>query len=593
MSLRDRPFGIVKDVALIDRTNLLLPTNAIEALTGTHVNVVTGTNRIEILLDDELRGGAVPEARVDDTLKETPFTPETLSFVLSPDRVNQVNFAFHKGRYNGRVRYEIQDLPSNPAELEPSWLSVDFRHTNGITGSLGDYSADLRELDGVGIRRIRGVSAVKKTDKGNRWALAAGIPERGRRQISSDQTRSDFSGFAAGARFAHQDGWEAGLSVHLDTLNNDQRAVLSAISSRLGRAGGDKLQWSGRADVGVFNGPLRERAIDGRAILSARYELSDTISFDAGTEYLGAEFQRNILLDRAEDEADAELEAAISGEDTIDVVVNPVEDNQLIGQDIFSQRVGINVTPTLDSKIVSDPSLSVRYSRTENGFTTGQQTGSVVTTSTVSAGTTIKPLGLNIGGGVINNKVKFNGGQDDFDTRQYRVQASKNFDWVNLRGQYLLTERSDAEEEELLVATATFNVDRNFNVPLPKEGRVTVTPTVSAGQINGSNRISGGVVANLNTGELFGKKNEVSASFGLLQSINNFDAGGTNEFLTVSAGRQINVGKNIRLGMAYRNNLNGDQRIGLELRGGYRFNEPRRYSNTKPGRGVLKGGVFR
>jgi len=104
VSLRDRPFGIVKDVALIDRTNLLLPTNAIEALTGTHVDVVTGTNRIEIFLDDELRGGAVPEARVDDTLKDTPFTPESLSFVLSPDRVNQVNFAFHKGKYNGRVQ---------------------------------------------------------------------------------------------------------------------------------------------------------------------------------------------------------------------------------------------------------------------------------------------------------------------------------------------------------------------------------------------------------------------------------------------------------------------------------------------------------
>ena len=593
VSLRDRPFGLVQDVALIDRTNLLLPTNAIETLTGTHVNVITGTNRIEIFLDDALRGGAVPEGRVDDILKDTPFTPEAVSFTLSPDRVNQVNFAFHKGRYNGRVRYEIQDLPSNIAELEPSWLSLNFRHTGGIYGSLGDYSSDLRELDGVGIRRIRGASFVKETEKGNRWALAAGIPEDGRRQISSDQTRSNFSGLAAGARFASKNGWEAGLAVHHDSLNNDQRAVLSAISGSLGRNNTKKYKWSGSADIGVFNGPQRERAIDASGFISGRYEFNKAISIDAGADYQGVEFQRNILQEREDDEELAALEAEISGVENIDVVENPVEDNQIEGQDIFGQRVGVNFTPTLDSKIISDPSLSVRLSRTQNGFTAGKDTGSTVTTGTVSAGTTIKPLGLSLGGGIINNNVNFNDDRENVNIRQYRFQATKSYDWIALRAQYLRNESSDgASDDEQLVVTANFNADRNYNVPLPKEGHLSITPSISVGQSNGNNRVRGGVVANLSTGHLFGKKNEVSASFGVLQSINNFGSGNTSEFLTVSAARQINFGKNLSLGVAYRNNLSGDQRIGLELRGGYRFNEPRRFTDTKPGRGVLKGQAF-
>jgi len=593
VSLRDRPFGLVNDVALIDRTNLLLPTNAIEALTGTHVNVVTGTNRVDVLLDDELRGGAVPEGRVDDLLKETPFTPETLDFILSPDRVNQVNFVFHKGKYNGRLRYEIQDLPTNVAELEPSWLSLNFRRSDGLYGSIGDYSSDLRELDGVGIRRIRGVSAVKETKKGNRWALAAGIPEDGRRQISSNQTRSNFSGLAAGARFASKDGWEAGLSVHVDSLNNDQRAVLSAISGTLGRKGSKKLKWSGSADIGVFNGPQRTRALDAKGFISGRYEVNDALSIDAGADYQGVEFQRNILEEREDDEELAVLEAEISGVENTDVVENPVEDNQIEGQDIFGQRIGLNYTPTLNSKLISDPSVSVRLSRTQNGFTAGKDTGSTVTTGTISAGTTIKPLGLSIGGGIIDNSVSFNDERENINTRQYRFQATRSFKGVALRAQYLRSENSSADtDDEQLVLTANFNADRNYNVPLPKEGFISVTPSISGGQSNGSTRLRGGFVANLSTGHWLGEKNEVKASFGLLQSINNFSEGGTSKFLTVSAARQINFGKNLSLGVAYRNDLRGDQRIGLELRGGYRFNDPRRFSDTKPGRGVLKGQAF-
>ncbi|MEP6341869.1 MAG: SdrD B-like domain-containing protein [Maricaulaceae bacterium] len=592
VSLRERPFGLVEDAALIDRTNLLLPTNAIEALTGTHVEVVTGTNRINILLDDELKGGAIPDARVSDVLSETPFTPESVNFLLAPDRVNRLNFTFHKGHYNGRVRYEIEDLPSNAAELEPSWLSLDFRRSNGIYGSVGDYSSDLRELDGVDIRRIRGVSVVKETDKGNRWALAAGLPESGRRAISDNQTRSTFSGIAAGARFASKNGWEAGLAVHSDTLNKDHRAVLSAISGSLGRNHIKNVQWTARGDVGLFSGPTRERGIDARGAVSGRYNWKNTVSLDLGLDYQGVEFQRNTIIDREEREAEAELIDELNGDETVDVVENPVEDNQIIGQDVLSQRVGINYTPNIGSKVISDPTVSLRFSRTDNGLTSGRETGNVVDTKSLSVGTSFPQIGLSIGGNIIDNNVKFNDGTDSRQSRQYTVLASKSFDWVDLKAQYQKNQSNETDDVDQLVLTANFNVDRKFKLPLPKEGLFTVSPSVSAGQSNGRNSVRGGLVANYDSGNIFGKKNQVKASFGVLQSINDFSNGETSKFLTVTAAREINFGKNLSLGLSYRNNLKGNQRIGLELRGGYRLNEPRRYTKTHEGRGVLKGQAF-
>jgi len=253
--LRDNPIGISKDVAYIDPTNLLLPVSAIETLTGTHIDVGGGSNRIDITLDDRLKGAIKPTGSVDEAAKDTPFTPETLRFQLGPDTINTVEFEARAGRFNGRLRAEVPDLPDKGEELEPSWLSLDFAHVNGTTGSIGDYTADLRELDGVGLRRIRGVSVQKETEKG-RWALAAGAPTVGARQISDDQSRLTFGGFAAGARYADKDGWEAGASYKTDNLSDDQMAVLSAISGRLGRKKDKKIQWDARVDAGYFQGPL-------------------------------------------------------------------------------------------------------------------------------------------------------------------------------------------------------------------------------------------------------------------------------------------------------------------------------------------------
>ena len=295
VSANGKPVGLSKDITYIDQTNLLVPVSALEALTGTHVDVEGGSARIDITLDDRLSGSIAPLQSIDDAAKGAPFTPEQLKFSVSPDTGVRAQFDSHVDRLNTRVRYELSDLPSNVKELQPNWLSVDFAHTNGVSGSIGDYSANYRELDTVNARRILGVSG-KYALKSGGVAVAAGLPLTGVKAINEDQNRNVYSGFAAGIRYADLDGWEAGLAVSQDSLSKDQQAILEVISGRLGRGNrGKKWQWNADSAVGVFNGPARESAVDIRISGDVRRRLGEEFNLNVRAGYDGAEFLRSDL----------------------------------------------------------------------------------------------------------------------------------------------------------------------------------------------------------------------------------------------------------------------------------------------------------
>lgn len=218
--------------------------SALEALICTHVDVEGGSARIDIMLDDRLSGSISPLTSVNDAAKGAPFTPEQLRFSVSPDTGVRAQFDSHVGRINTRVRYELSDLLSNEEELLPNWLSADNAHTSGLSGSIGDYSANYRELDSDNARRILGVSG-KYALKSGGLAVAIGQPLTGVKAINEEQTRNVYSGFAAGVRYADLDGWKAGLAVTKDSLSKDQQAVLEVISGRLCRGNrGKTWQWN-------------------------------------------------------------------------------------------------------------------------------------------------------------------------------------------------------------------------------------------------------------------------------------------------------------------------------------------------------------
>lgn len=584
IKLRGKPYGITKDIAYIDETNLLLPVSAIEALTGTHVTVEGGSNRISIDLDERLTGAIKPGVSVDEDSKNTPFTPETLSFHLGPDSINRVDAEFRQGRINGRVRFEMPDLPTNEKELEPSWLSLDFAHTKGVTGSIGDYSADRRELDGVGLRRIRGVAAVKTTDNG-RWSLAAGAPATGAKQISSDQSRLTFDGFAAGARYASKDGWEAGASLKTDSLTDDQMAVLSAISGRLGREKDKKFQWDARADAGVFNGPARAKNVDVRLGLNARYDINDTVTLDAFTQYDGSEFLRSRLdTEQREDDITDALnpDGELEEEDV-------VPDTRERGIDQLSVGGSLRLTPNKDFGVFKNPAASVRVQNNISGFAVGREQGATSQSYGASVASAIGETGVSLSLDATKYNLSYADERESEDGRQFSARVYKRFEAATVRAQYTNSRRGDNAVRQSLSGAVTA---RNFNLPLPKDADLSAAPSVSALWNGEDTTVRGGIIANFNSGALLGEKTRLDASLGVLQSFSGNQGNQSDQFFTVSLARKVRIGNNMALGLAYRNDLQGNQRVGLQLDGRFDFNDKRKYKQTKEGRGVLKGRAF-
>ena len=581
VKINDRPIGVTRDITYIDKTNLLLPLGTIESLTGTHIDVEPGSNRIEISLDDRLKGAIKPSISIDESAKNTPLTVETIELHVGTDQISTVTTDFRLKGINGRIRYETNDLPRSGAEIAPSWLSLDYALVKGGYGSIGDYAADLRELDGVGLRRIRGFSYTKQGQKG-RWAVAAGVPATGSRQISKRQSRLSYSGLAGGVRYASRDGWEAGVSFKKDGLSDDKMAVLSAISGRLGRKGNKKINWDARADIGAFSGSQREKNLDVRVALNTRTRVSEAISIDAFASYDGAEFQRTVLADEARQAAQ-----------TPDTPTDPdfIPDTRKVGLDTLSIGAGAQMVARSNIGPMVRPAVAVRASLTKSGALSGKQSdkASKITNLGASFNTTLIKTNTSLSADVSSYRLRLADGTqktgDEFTARVY--QDTK---YASARLRYTSTRREDEARDNRLDAQISA---KPIRVPLPKDGRFSVAPSLAGSWGNTRNTISGGVVANLDSGDILGHKTKLTASLGVLQ---NFSGGEPDKksdtFLTASIGRRLKLNKNMSLGLSYRNDLRGDQRLGIFLDGRFGFHEKRKFTQTKDGRGVLKGRVF-
>ena len=588
VSANGKPVGLSKDITYIDQTNLLVPVSALEALTGTHVNVEGGSARIDITLDGRLSGSIAPLQSIDDAAKGAPFTPEQLSFSISPDTGVRAQFESHVGRLNTRVRYELSDLPSTGEELLPNWLSVDYAHTNGVSGSIGDYSANYRELDSVNSRRILGASA-KYSLKSGGIAVAAGMPLTGVKAINDDQTRNVYSGFAAGVRYADLDGWEAGLAVSRDSLSKDQQAVLEVISGRLGRGDrGKKWQWNSDAAVGVFNGPARESSVDLRLSGDVRRRLGENFNVNLRAGYDGAEFLRSNL--NAEAQAN-EIAREINPDADFEDETLPV-DIRRRGSDQASLTASLTYLPKRDIGFLKNPTAGIAGSFGKTGVLKSGMARSEQKSGSVSVTTGIGQTGVNLSGSVSRSKTKtrlIDGSTSDMTATDFQAQAFKQFNDLTIRARYGKSIRSDADNRQ----SATVTVSRpGFGFNLPKNAGLTVGPSLSGVWDGEDWRARGGLNAGFQSGEIFGRKNVVSANLGILQSLSTRGDSRSDKFLSISAGRRLNIGKNMSLGLAYRNDLRGDHRLGLQLDGNFNFNPKRAIKKTQDGRGILKGQVF-
>jgi len=466
------------------------------------------------------------------------------------------------------------DLPSSTTELLPNWLSVDYAHTNGISGSIGDYSANYRELDSVNTRRILGASA-KYALKSGGLAVAAGMPLTGVKAINADQNRNVYSGFAAGVRYADLDGWEAGLAISRDSLSKDQQAVLEAISGRLGRGDRSKTwQWNADAALGVFDGPARESAVDIRLSGDVRRRLGENFNLNLRAGYDGAEFLRSNL--NAEAQAN-EIAREINPDADFDEEDLPV-DIRRRGSDQINMNASLTYLPRRDIGILKNPTAGLAGAFGKTGVLKSGIAQAEQKSGSVSVTTGISDTGLNLSGSVTRSetKTRSQGGKyTTIDATDYQLQAFKQFQDLTIRARYGKSIRSDTDNRE----TATVTV-------------LTIGPSLSGVWDGEDWSARGGINAGFQSGEIFGKKNVVSANLGILQNLSTRGESRSDKFLSISAGRRLSIGKNMSLGLAYQNDLRGDHRLGLQLDGLFNFNPKRAIKKTQDGRGILKGQVF-
>ena len=583
VKLNGRPHGITKDITYIDDINLLLPLSAIETMTGTHISVEGGTSRINIVLDDRLTGAIKPGEKIEDITKVEPFTLETLQFHAGTDTQNTATLDFRAKGSNGRLRYEIPDLPMGIAEAAPAWLSVDIAHSSGLVGTIGDYSADYRELDGVGLRRIRGLSAAKVSEKG-RWAAAIGVPAEGSKLISDDQSRITFDGLAAGVRYADKKGWEAGVSYKADGLTDDQMAVLSAISGKLGRNRDKKLNWDATADIGVFSGSARAKSVDIRSQVNARYEVNRNVNVDVFASYAGEEFLRSDL--------DAENRRREQNPDDpsteIDESEQVIPDVRVRGSDLLTVGTALQVAAKKDLGILKRPAASLRYTQNRSGATSDTNRSMTSENYGAAFSTAIAPIKTNVSlgwSGFTQSTADGTGNSGD----QYSARFYKDTKYATGRLQYTSTRVNDESRTDRANLQITA---KPYTKTLSKNSQISVAPSLSATWQNGATNARGGVVANFDSGQLLGNKTQLNASLGVLQNFSGSANSKSDTFLTVGLGRQLPINKNLKMGVSYRDDLRGNRRVGIFLDGRFDFNEKRTFRRTQDGRGVLKGRVF-
>ncbi|WP_418153000.1 collagen binding domain-containing protein [Litorimonas sp. RW-G-Af-16] len=291
-----------------------------------------------------------------------------------------------------------------------------------------------------------------------------------------------------------------------------------------------------------------------------------------------------------------ETERAISDltdPDDIEEEAGGIPDTRRRGLDRLAISATARFTPKVsENSILDHPAGALRMSQTKAGAFKNGELGSTITTVGASVATGLRDTGVSLSADTTIYTLDYADDRASEKGRQFNVSAYKQFEDFTLRTQY----RNDKVEGEPVEQSLNATLSRRaFNLPLPKNANVSIAPSVRALWNGEDVSAQGGIYANLNSGNILGKKTKLSASLGVLQSLSSQDGNGQNateKFLTVGLSRRVRLGKNMAVGLAYRNDLNGNQRIGLQLDGRFEFNEARKYRETKEGRGVLKGRTF-
>ncbi|MDJ0921087.1 MAG: SdrD B-like domain-containing protein [Henriciella sp.] len=557
VSVNGTPMGVSPDIALADQDLLILPFSAIETLTGTHVVLKPGSNRVDVNLDNRLTSTALPGERITKEVEETPFTLETLTYELSDRGPLRAEVASHWGKYNARTRVETNGGFENFADSQPAWLSTDIQSLEGWAATVGDYNSNYRELAPLGQSRIRGGSWRTQKPSGAILAVAAGVPLTGASNEDDNITSPEFGGFAGGARLiAPNEAHDYGIAASLEEDGETGMVVVGGQKTFDFDRQGPGLQSAYvSGDIGAFSGD--QSGADVRVRANANYAVSDTVGLTANASYDGEKF------------------ASGAGRTTF--------------AGVFDQRVGARTAVSTSAfwrkrepwGALQRVSFGARASIDHSG-------GDIETTNQIVSGTFSTQIG-DVGPSVTASIVRSNRTQSDADDETdvtTRVRALQRFDWGTINATYVNTQQDNAETVQQFVANVqTRGVQKSFD----KGARVSVAPTASLNW-NGDRtdaRLGASIIGQ--SGSALGDRLVVS---GRLSALSDFDMEEASTRFFGNLQARYRLTRDVELTAQYSDDFSGNNDLTVGLRGVVTFNEPRRHSLPTEGAGILTGTVY-
>jgi len=275
----ERPVGIAPNLSFADIQTLMLPKNAVETLTGTHISLNVKERQIIIELDDRLDNTVAAGARIEEVADREPATLESIDYLVDTEADNTLSVNGRIRRFNLALRFETPTDELDDSSPPPSWISLDWRSISGLSGAFGDTLATQGELSGVDVSRIRGASLDHFRTHGSIRAFV-GQPLDGSRRLSDTVTVPEYSSdIVAGIRYfpVHGD-WDAGLSLRQSDTGGE-RVVAGFNGHRDWAEDSDRpINTSYSLDVGAFaQGPV-----------SSDFRGGANLSFDLGEQHITA-----------------------------------------------------------------------------------------------------------------------------------------------------------------------------------------------------------------------------------------------------------------------------------------------------------------
>lgn len=542
--------GTAPDIQFAETDELILPSSAVETLTGTHIKLKPGSSRVEVRLDDRLSSTALPGERIDTEVSKTGFTPETLAWEVSDRGPLRAELGAHWGNFNTVTRVETAGGIGSFAGSQPAWMSIDVKSLDGWAGTAGDYNAAYRELSGIDQNRIRGVSWRKQRDDGSVLAIAAGTAQTGS-TVTNDNTASvpEFGGVVGGIRLTSKNqDQDIGVAFDVSESGDQGRVVLGG-QKDFQIEDKDKGLRSAyvAADIGAFDG--YENSVDVRARAALAYALNPQVGLRANASYDGASFQTSPSSNEG----------------------------------VFDQRVGAKTAVSVAADWRADaPIGAIHYlSAGVNGSWT--QTGPDKDSSTTIAANVSGQLGER--GPRVNVSLSNQSSDGGEDKQTLRVRAFQKLDWASITANYTQTNSNSEETQQLTANVQT----KPYRKTWQNQAGVSIAPALGLNWNGDDTRIQAGVSAIVESGRAFGERFSVLARYSALTDFAS-ERDGVRHFANVQA--RYRITDRIELTTIYSDDFNGNSDVSIGLRGVMSFNPPRRHSKPNDGAGVLTGRVF-